>query len=297
LGTVTSLAAQATNLRKGTPVIMGGHDHHCAFLAAGALLDDHIFDSSGTAESVMTLMSPRHNPPETFKGHRVGCFIDPDRYATMAGILASGASVDWAIKTLWQGAGNGQINGGTSIYEDAMAAAGSVSPGSQGLLYLPHLRGAGGPYWNPGSRGAFVGLRDSHTVSHLMRAVLEGLSLELRVILSSIEEALGTRPTELNTVGGGARNTVWQQIKANITGLPVNVPNVSDATAQGAALLAGIGIGLYADMLDASKQTFRIQTRYEPDPQSLQFYDELYCSYSKLYPQLIQINAELTDAY
>jgi xylulokinase len=295
IGSVRSEASRETGIAEGTPVILGGHDHHCAFLAAGALLNDVVLDSSGTAESVMTLLPPGKDRPKIFKGMRVGYFIDPDRFASMGGILASGASVDWAIENIWRGPGTGKTENGLAEYEKVIAAAAEAAPGCGGLFFLPHLRGAGAPAWEPRSRGAFVGLRTTHTRSDLMRAVFEGLSFELRVLLDAVEYAFDIKTTGMNTVGGGAKNNFWQTIKADITGLTVNVPDVKDSTAQGAALVAGVGAGVYPDLVSASRRTFRLLQRSEPRPDLRAFFTERYSLYRKIYGQLREINIALAE--
>ena len=294
IGSVRSEASRETGIAEGTPVILGGHDHHCAFLAAGALLKDVVLDSSGTAESVMTLLPQGKDRPKVFKGMRVGYFIDPDRFASMGGILASGASVDWAVENIWRGSG-GEGKNGLSDYGEVIAAASAAAPGSGGLFFLPHLRGAGAPAWEPRSRGAFIGLRTTHTRGDLLRAVFEGLCFELRVLLDAVEYAFDIKTTGMNTVGGGAKNTFWQTIKADITGLDVNVPDVKDSTAQGAALVAGVGIGVYPDLVAASRSTFRLLQRSAPRPDLRAFYAERYSLYRKIYGQLREINIALAE--
>ncbi|TVR03182.1 MAG: hypothetical protein EA403_07460 [Spirochaetaceae bacterium] len=289
LGSVTSVAARETGLSQGTPVVMGGHDHHCAFLAAGALIDDVVLDSSGTVESIMTLLPPDRPRPRRPNGMRVGFFLDPSRYATMGGILASGASVEWVLRSIWADDEKGSPDG----YHGLIEAARSVPPGCNGLCFVPHLLGAGAPIWDPGARGAFVGLRAEHSRAHLSRAVFEGLCLELRNLLDAVESSFGARVTALNTVGGGARNHFWQQLKADVTGLTVNIPDVSESTALGAALLAGVGIGVYRDMVDASQSTVRLQQSFHPNSEHRATYDRLRDVYAKIYPQIREISRSL----
>jgi xylulokinase len=293
LGAVTRRAANESGIPEGTPVIVGGHDHYCAFVAAGALANEVTLDSSGTAESIVKLLPKDADPPTVFEGLRVGFFLDPERYATMAGVLAAGASVDWAVTTVWK---NGENAGNISArdYDEAMDAARQIDAGSGGVLYVPHLRGAGAPYWDPQSRGAFVGLRSDHTRGHLMRAVIEGLSFELRVLLQAVDNVFGTTTT-LNTVGGGARNEFWQQVKADVTGVTINCPDVEDATVQGAALIGGVGVGIFENLKDASKTVFRLRKRFEPRPEYVERYNEIFEDYVQVYPALRDLNISLTD--
>ncbi len=290
IGKVSSEAARITHIPAGTPVVLGGHDHHCGYLAAGALLRDCVLDSSGTVESIMTLLKKDADRPRIFRKMRIGYFIEPTRYATMGGILASGRSVEWAIEHIWKSPVSDQKG-----YDRMMAEVAAVPPGAGGILYQPHLTGAGAPYWDPGSRGAFVGLKSSHTRAHLMRALFEGLSFELKVLLETVEAAFDMNVPVLNTVGGGARNAVWQQMKSDITGKQVNIPDIKDATPQGAALLAAVGIGIYRDLQEASKSTFRIKRTFEPREEYQEYYGKLYKIYRQVYGSLADIHNSINE--
>lgn len=292
IGGVTRQASLDTGLNEGTPVVMGGHDHLCGSLAAGLLLGRRVLDSSGTAESIVGLSEIGQPLPRTFQGLRVGRHLDSRRYVTWGGIICSGRSVDWAIEQFASLEGWG----GSKTDYDAVNARIADSPlGSRGLLYLPHLRGAGAPYWNPRSRGAFVGLRDTHTQGEMLRAVMEGLCMEARLIIEVTEGVFGSTIDTLNTVGGGARSAVWQQIKADVTGREIEIPEVEEATPLGAALLAGIGVGIFRDQMDASKTTYKVRTRYTPNAEHREVYDRLYAVYRTLYPALLEAHTALTD--
>lgn len=287
LGLVTREAARDTGLAQGTPVVVGAHDHHCAYFAAGDPLEDVVLDSSGTAESVFTLLPAERPRPSDYNGLRVGFSIDPSRYASLSGIPASGVSADWAVQNI---CGDMDVSGG---YESVMRTADSVPAGCNGILFVPHLRGAGAPKQDPVARGAFVGLLSSHTRAHLVRAVFEGLCFELRVVLTAVEEEFGFQISRLHTVGGGARNHAWQQLKADITGLDVCVPDVKEAAAQGAALLAGLGIGVYPSAADALRSVFRLRRRFVPRPEGVEAYEKAFAIYQGLYERLREINRKL----
>jgi len=294
IGTVTRPASTDTGLAEGTPVVLGGHDHLCGSLAAGLLLGNRVLDSSGTAESIIGISAPGQPLPKRFEGLRIGRYLDPGRYVTWGGIIASGRSVDWAIEH-FASSGDWGDTGSPIDYDTINNKIAEAPLGCRGLLYMPHLRGAGAPYWNPSARGAFVGLRDTHTKSECLRAVMEGLCMEARHILEITEKVFGNTVDTLNTIGGGARSAVWQQIKADITGRRIEIPEVAEATPMGAALLAGIGVGIYRDQSDASVKTYRVRTHYIPDPERSAVYDRLYRVYRELYPALLNINTTLTE--
>lgn len=295
LGKVAREAAEKTGLSQDALVIAGGHDHYCGSFASGILLGHRVADSSGTAESIHGLLEPGVEPPKNFQGFRIGRYLDPNRLYLVGGIVASGASVEWAMKQFNTGVNSGKTSkiDRQSIYDEVMEQVESVSPGSGGLLFLPHLRGGGAPYWDPYSRGAFLGLLSKHTAADLMRAVIEGLCFEVRTIVDAMRGISGNPVKLLTVVGGGARNKFWQQTKADITGIPVEVPDVDEATTLGAALLAGIGAGVYRNMVEASRLTYRVKTVFEPSSKNKDLYHHLFQIYRKVYQKLKNLNSEL----
>lgn len=296
LGTVTCAAAEVTGLPEGTPVVVGGMDHPCATISSGALLGDRLLDSSGTAESFLYITQKRENLLETSVGQRVCSYLEPSQYAIWGGIIASGASVDWAIGRLASTADWADSDGATIDYETLVCAAEAVPPGANGALFLPHLRGSGAPYWDPRGRGAFLGLRATHTAPDLMRAVFEGLSMQARMVVEMEERVAGRSIEVLCAVGGGARIPLWQQIKADVTGKVVEVPEIEEASVLGAALLAGVGVGVFTDLQDAARQVDRGNIRYfEPDRSRHDFYSNLYTIYELANMALIEVNTMLED--
>lgn len=289
IGHVTATAAHDTGLKQGTPIVLGGHDHHCAFLAGGALLQEGaIFDSSGTVESIMTILPEHKEIPDSYMNMRIGNFIDPTRYVTMGGVLASGGSVEWALQNI-----SLHAKGASFDYDEIINSIKNIDPGSNGLMFLPHLTGAGAPLWDPRSRGAFIGLRVEHTREHLIHAVFEGLCFELFILLEAVEKCFDVSPHTLQTVGGGAKNLHWQQLKADITAKTVNIPDIQDATAQGAALVGGVGIGLFDNFLEGSQAMYRLRHTIDPDPEKHHTYQKLYKIYTELYKRISNINHEL----
>lgn len=292
IGNITKEAAMQTGLNEKTKIVTGGHDHPCGSLAAGILQGKSVLDSSGTAESIIGLTEPNKKAPQIFNGLRIGSYIDTKRYALWGGIIASGASIDWGMKNL-ASLENWGITDTKLNYKVVDKAIAQNIPGANGLIYLPHIRGCGAPYWNSKSKGAFIGLRSTHRQKDMMRAIMEGLCYEARIILEVMEKEMENSIEVIHTIGGGAKSKIWQQIKANITGKNVVVPKVKEATVMGAALLAGVGIGVYKDVYDATKQTFKVQTCYEPHHEKKNTYDELYSIYASIYPLLKDINGKL----
>lgn len=293
IGHVTKEASAQTGLAEGTPVVAGGHDHLCGSVASGILQGRRIFDSSGTAESIHTVISPELAPMDRSRGFRIGRYVDPEHMYIVGGLVSSGICVDWIMDRCASLVDWGEGGGSKLSYLEVMERAEATEPGARGLLFLPHLRGSGAPYWDPCSRGTFLGLSSVHTAPEMVRAVIEGLCFEVRGIVDALSGMMEQEVELLTVIGGGAQNDFWQQTKSNITGLPVEVPDVEEATAMGAALLAGVGIGAYQDIVDASSRTYRRKKTYLPDKDVKDFYDRLYSCYRQVYPAVRELNHEL----
>jgi xylulokinase len=164
--------------------------------------------------------------------------------------------------------------------------------GPTGLLVLPHWSGSGTPWLDTTSKGAIIGLTFATTHAALAKAVLEGLTYELRVNLDLLRGA-GVAIDALHAVGGGARSALWLQLKADICQVPLRVPAVTEAACLGAALLAGVGAGVYAGLDEAVRQAVRLEGRIAPSPSSVQAYDARYALYRRLYPTLIPLQRML----
>lgn len=163
--------------------------------------------------------------------------------------------------------------------------AAAVSPGSDGLIFLPYMSGERTPIWDPDARGVYYGIDFSKTKGHFIRAAMEGTAYALRHNLETAAEA-GAEVTVMRAMGGSANSLLWTQIKADITEKPVIVPSSDTATTLGAAMLAGVGTGMYADFEEAVRLTVHDRRFHEPDPETYSVYDENYNTYIELYQNL-----------
>jgi len=235
-------------------VAVGGHDHICAALASGVAEPGDILDSIGTAEA---LLAAAETPPPAdvtlAAGFAVGCHVVADRFYVLGGIVMSGGAVEWIARLA-----------GTPL-PDLVDQASQISPGADGLCFLAHLRGSLSPVVDPLAAGAFLGLRDVHGPAHLARAVLEGLACEAKVNVDALEGVVG-RAGVMRVTGGGARLPMWLGIKAAVLDRPLEVLATAECAALGAALLAGMARGVFADAADAMRTGVRIGTRVDPDP-------------------------------
>jgi xylulokinase len=164
--------------------------------------------------------------------------------------------------------------GRADTYRSLDALAAGVPAGSEGLVLLPHLMGAGSPEFNGRARGVFCGITPSTGKAHFARAILESVACMIRTNLECLGTA-GIRVREIRALGGGARSPLWNRIKADCTGVPYMTPVEAEPTALGAAMLAGVGCGLFADLEEACRRLVRVRERVEPDPANAAAYDAL----------------------
>ena len=159
------------------------------------------------------------------------------------------------------------------------------------------MSAAGCPVVDARSLGAFVGLSNFVQRGDMLRAIVEGLDYQVLDIVTAFKSGLGIDPDRLVVVGGATRNPFWMQNKADIVGLPIDVPEVEEATTLGAAILAGIGIGLYRNEQDAFERVYKPGKTYLPDPQLAPKYAEWYQIYQQLYPVLKPVSHQLYDQF
>jgi xylulokinase len=269
LGQLRAGAAEALDLSPHCRVIVGTGDDHAAALGAGALGPGIVVDVTGTAEPVAVpsaeIVLDEKRVVETH-AHAVEAMLLVENPG-----FVSGGSVRWlaGLHGLSQG--------------DLLALAATAPAGSKGALFLPTLSGSTAPRWNDRMRGVFAGLTMSHELPDLARAVLEGCAFALRDIVDRFD-ALGLMGDEIRVVGGGARSSVWLEIKADVTGRPVR-PILGDrATSTGAAMLAGVASGYFSDLAEAA--SLCVQPAADailPRAEVSELYDGSYAAYRRLF--------------
>ena len=292
IGTVSEATAQATGITRGAKVAVGGNDHPCGSIAAGVIRGDKILDSSGTAESFLYISQKDAVPNMEFRGQRTCRYLQKERYVLWGGIICSGRSFDWATETFRLPEGMRSTEGKLN-YKELLDTAAKVKGIEDGLIYYPHLRGAGAPHWDPRVSGSLLGLRDTHTSLNVIRAVLEGLSMQARRIIETEEAVAGVKVNSVCVVGGSSKNLLWQQIKANVLQKDVELCHEPEATSLGAAMLAAIGDGTYdsieqvSDILACRNQVVHPEVGHN--------YEEAYQLFCDGYDQLKEMNYRLYE--
>jgi xylulokinase len=272
VGRVTDAFASATGLARDTCVVVGCGDEMAATLGAGVFAPGEVCDVVGTAEPVCAVSSaPRQDLTMLVECHPHG---DPDSWLLENPGFVSGGNLRWWRDHFW---------GAEASYDDICAPAAEVAAGAEGLVFLPCMQGAMAPEWNGAARGVFSGLSLAHTRAHMTRALLEGSAFALRDILEAMRNA-GLDVRRLTIVGGGAKGALWRQIKSDVTGLPVRVPENVETTATGAAILAAVGAGVFPDIASAVSAFVRYRPEeHAPDPERRAAYDEAYRRYRDVY--------------
>jgi xylulokinase len=281
VGTVTEEFAAATGLDRSTLVVVGCGDEMAATLGAGVRSEGEVCDVVGTAEPVCAASAEPHaDRTMLVECHPHG---DPDAWLMENPGFVSGGNLRWFRDQLGGLEREVELAGGGDAYDLLCREASNVPAGSDGLVFLPCMQGAMAPEWNGAARGVFFGLTLAHTRAHLMRAVLEGSAYALRDILEAMA-ASGLEPRRLTIVGGGAKGPLWRQIKADVTGLPVRVPESVETTAAGAAMLAAVGAGLHQSCAEAADRFVSfLPDEHEPDPEARAAYDAGYALYRDVY--------------
>jgi len=279
-GRVTGSVATDLGLPKGTPVVAGAGDQAAGAVGAGAVSPGVVMVSIGTSGVVFTAAER----PAVERGGRLHAFCHavPGLWHVMGVTLSAGGSFAWLASTLGESE------------ERLSQMARSSTAGAGGLIFLPYLSGERTPHADPLARGAFVGLTASHGPGDLARAVMEGVVFSLRDCLELVR-ALRLPIREVRLIGGGARSPLWRQIVANVFGLPILGLEAEEGAAYGAALLAGVGAGLWRDVPEACRAAVRTAGRVEPQAQASRLYDDLYGRYRDLYPKLKNSFAALHD--
>jgi len=271
-------------------LVSGGHDQACAALGSGVVEAGLAMDSTGTAEVVEVAMTSPALSEELREGDiSVYRHVVPGLFVAMTLNHSGGLLLRWFRDTLSEADVERARVEGEDPYDVILADA---PEGPTGLLVMPHFAGKGTPGFDTTSRGAIAGLTFATTHADIAKGILEGLTFELRANVDLLREA-GAPIEELHAVGGGARSSLWLQLKADICHVPLRVPRVTEAACLGAALLAGVGCGVYENVWEAVDATVRFDRRVEPRPSSSEAYEKVYAVYEELYPALISLQRRL----
>ena len=290
IGTLRPEIAEKLGLKSSTSVILGSGDEHAACLGAGVIQPGLVCDIAGTAEPVCVASSQlAFDPTGLVETH---CHADPDLWLLENPGFVSGANYRWFRDEFSANEVQSASSSGTSPYNLLNDMAANVPVGSDGLIFLPCLMGAMTPTWNPSARGTYFGFTLAHTRAHFIRALLEGSAYAVRDITDQMQK-MGLCLKQICVVGGGAQSRLWRQVKADVTGLPIALPQTIETTALGAGMLAMVGIGSFSTLEEAANQTVQIIEVLEPDQKAQSRYEEYFQLYRSLYQALLPVFDEL----
>jgi xylulokinase len=280
-GKISGDGAAATGLRVGTPVVAGAGDQAAGATGMGIVAAGTVSATIGTSGVVFAAtdrpaLDPRGRV-HTF------CHAIPGRWHVMGVTQAAGLSLRWFRDTFATNS-----TGARESYDQLTAEAAKIPAGSDGLLWTPYLMGERTPHLDSNARGALVGLTASHTRAHVVRAILEGVAFSLRDTLTLFRE-MNVPVTTIRLGGGGARSPLWRQIQADVYGHAVEIVEAEEGAAYGAAILAGVGAGVWPSVDAACAAVVRVASCVNPQPAAVATLNASYSAFRRIYPATREI--------
>jgi xylulokinase len=277
-GKISSEGAEATGLKHGTPVVAGAGDQAAGAIGMGVIRAGVV---SATIGSSGVVFAATDRPAMDQQGRlHTFCHAVPELWHVMGVTQAAGLSLRWFRDRF--GAG---LDDGRDPYERLSEEAADVPSGADGVFWAPYLMGERTPHCDPNARAALIGLSASHTRAHVIRAILEGVAFSLRDSLTIFQE-IGVPVKSMRLGGGGARSELWRQIQADVYGREVEQVATEEGAAYGAAILAGVGSGIWKSVNEACDAVVQIVNRVAPDAKRATLMEQKYQTYRRIYPAL-----------
>jgi len=281
IGEVCSEAATETGLKKGTPIVAGGSDFACLLLSVGVFSPERFMLSNGSCSGIATCLNkPLFDEKMRIEGPLY--HVIPNTWPLAVGVGTTGTVLRWFRDEFC----NEEIylarKLGIDPYKIIDEEASKIPVGSDGLLVIPLFSGERTPLFNPNARGVFFGFSLLHTKEHVARAILEGVGYCLRLQMEILED-LGFKIHEMRAIGGAVRSQLWMQIQADILNKDILLVNHEEGGVLGAAILAGTGVGIFKDPINAIENIVKVTKRIKPRHEVHEKYIKLYNVYRKLY--------------
>lgn len=290
-GGVTRQASMETGLPEGTPVVMGGGDGVCANVGAGSVRPGKTFSYVGSSAWIATTSE---KPVFDAKMRTVTwAHIVPGMYAPNGTMQSAGGSYAWLKNQICRFEVEQADRNGISPYELINQEIEQSPIGANGVIFLPYLLGERAPRWNPDAKAAFLGLKMENERKDLLRSVLEGVTMNLGVILEILRAQIDIE--EILVIGGGAKGRVWRQMMADVYNARIKVPVLlEEATSMGAAVTGGVGVGLFKNF-DAIDRFIEISHVQEPDPASVAAYEPVKEMFELCYESMLPVYRKMAD--
>lgn len=290
-GYVSNEAAVECGLLKGTPVVCGGGDGVAAGVGAGCINVNDTYCCMGTSAWVASTYS-KPILDDKMTAYNFAHMISKDLYMPCGAMSACGTSFDWFVDNFEDEERRLAKTIGVKVYDVLNIKVAKSPPGAKGLLFLPYLLGERSPRWNPNAKGAYIGITVDHTKVDMLRAVLEGISLNLSVILDMYKKEY---PIQKITIVGGCADDTWSQICADIYNVKCNKINYDrEATSIGAAVAAGVGVGMFKDFSVVNK-FIKVTKTYYPNRQNAEMYNKIKPVFDEAYHSLLRVYDQLAN--
>lgn len=281
VGTINEKASLETGLNVGVGVVAGGLDAACGTLGAGVVKAGQTQEQGGQAGG----MSICTKSPFADKRLILSNHVVPSLWLLQGGTVAGGAAMEWFAREF------GNSFSDKSVFKEIDKEAEKIDAASDGMVFLPYLNGERSPIWDPNAKGLYYNVSLSKTKAHFARATMEGVAYALRHNLETAREA-GADFGTLYSMGGSAKSSVWMQIKADVTGCHMVVPEADNASTLGAIILAGVGTGVFESFEEAVEKIVEIKKEYFPNSENTEKYNKAFKKYIKLYESLKEVMAE-----
>lgn len=280
IGKLSDKAAKEMNLVSGIPLVTGGGDGQCAAAGAGIVSPGNVMVNIGTAAGIQVfLLEPTFDPSQTMNcaSHVVSGAWEMEGHTQ-----ASGTVLRWFRDEFGETEKIKSRNAQLDAYDLLVNVANQAPAGSEGLICLPTFNGSTAPIVDPRAKGALIGLQLSHQRSHIIRSILEGISLEIRWMLDALTE-IGVSVDEIRLSGGGSKNQVWNQIHADILNRPIRAVTNPDAALVGAAMCGSVALGLVPDFQVGAKKFVKLESPIYPRPETRKVYELTYQRFVRLF--------------
>jgi xylulokinase len=286
VGRVGKESARQSGLAEGTPVVIGGGDGACATCGSGVVAAGLSYIYLGTS----TWMAVAADRPLIDPKRRTFtfCHFLKGLYMPAGTMQSGGGSFQWVKNQLCERESDAAAHSGVDVYDLLSLKAGRAPAGSDGLIFLPYLMGERAPLWNPDARACFIGLSVLHGKQHMIRAVLEGVAYNMKLINDAFEEQ-GVKASEIRMIGGGARSRLWRSIFADIMEKPIARLNfLEEATSIGAAIAGGVGVGIFPSLADADR-IVKVVEKNASDEETFPVYRRQYEAFKRSYENLVDV--------
>lgn len=294
IGKLTEKASIETGLSNNTIVVTGALDQMAGAIGSGNIKQEIVTESTGTCLAMCVNIKGTISYSEE---HKIPCHYHalPDEYCLLFWSQTAGAILEWfknnfyvqknIRKNIQKGENTYNEYQNKEILKSIDLEAGKINPGSDGLILLPHFSGSAVPHFNPNAKGVFFGVALEHGKGHFSRAIMESVGFMLREHIE-MAESFGSKITEIRSLGGGAKSSLWNQIKADITGKEIVTLENPETASLGSAILAGVSTGVFVNYQDASNKCIKIKDRYYPNKANIKVYEDSYNKYKNLYKSI-----------